>query len=57
MIGRSNENNIEIFLDQHFAIVAILARLLFISWRVANQLGGFIEHDLIDIAQTHDFDG
>jgi hypothetical protein len=57
MVGRADQNEIEIFLGEHLAVVGVEARGLAGKLALGDEFGGAGEHRFIDIAEGHDFDG
>ena len=57
MIGSADEDDVEILLLEHLAIVAEGARSFLGGLAGGDELGGFGEHALIDVAERDDFDG
>ncbi len=56
VIGRRDEADVEVFLAQHFAVVRKEARALVRGLALRDDIGGAVEHVLVDIAERDDFD-
>ena len=56
VVGRGDQNDVEILLRQHLAVVAIGARRFLRSLARGHDLGGLGQHLAIDVAQRDDLD-
>ena len=57
MVGRGNEDDIEVLFLEHFPIVAIGARLFAGHLAARHHLGGAGKHVFVHVAERDDFDG
>ena len=55
VVGRGDEHDVEIFLGQHLAVIAVGPGLLLGSLAGGRQLGGLGEHLRIDVAERDHF--
>ena len=56
MVGRGDQDDVEVLLLEHLAVVGVGARRLLRRLPVGDDLGGLGEHLLVDVAQRDDLD-
>ena len=56
VIGRRDQDDIQVFFLEHFAIIAIGARSFFGRLAVRDHVGGAGQHLLVDVTERHDLD-
>ena len=56
VVGRGDEDDVEVFFREHLAVVGEGPRLLLRSLPLGDQLGRVGEHPLVDVAQRDDLD-
>jgi len=57
VVGRIDDDDVEIFFFKHLAVVAVGPRPAFGGLARGNHVDGLVEHPAIDIAQGHHLDG
>jgi hypothetical protein len=57
MVRRGDQHEVQVFLFEHFAVVAVEAGFLPRPLPGSRQLGRLAEHPLVDVAQGDDLDG
>ena len=56
MVGRGDQDDVEVLLLEHLAVVGVGARRLLRRLAVGDHLGGLGQHLLVDVAQRDDLD-